>query len=131
MTSPPFLRGHHTYVPYAHDFLESTVEAAIDDEVHDAVEDEEQVIDGQHANEPHGRPEIVTPSRLKQPQHWSKAMRNSIDCTARRRHVPPQMACHQTIYAQTPNNFHSDASVSHAHAMKKKGLSAISIINCT
>ena len=38
------------------DLLEAAVEAAVDDEVHDAVEDEEQVVDGEHADEPHGRP---------------------------------------------------------------------------
>ena len=38
---------------------EALVEAAVDDEVHDAIEDEEQVVHGQHAQEPHGRTEKI------------------------------------------------------------------------
>ena len=38
--------------------LESVVEAAVDDEVHDAVEDEKQVVDGRGAEEPDGRHEV-------------------------------------------------------------------------
>ena len=36
--------------PAANDLLESAVEAAVDDEVHDAVEDEEQVVHRRHAH---------------------------------------------------------------------------------
>ena len=41
------------------DPLEALVEAAVDDKVHDAVEHEEEVVDGGHAHEPDGRPEVV------------------------------------------------------------------------
>ncbi len=36
--------------------LEAVVEAAVDDEVHDTIEDEQQVVDRRGAHEPHGRP---------------------------------------------------------------------------
>lgn len=42
-----------------YDPLEALVEEAVDEEVHDAVEDEEEVVDGSHAHEPDGRPEVV------------------------------------------------------------------------
>ena len=41
--------------PAANSRHEALVEAAVDDEVHDAVEDEEEVVHRQHAQEPHGR----------------------------------------------------------------------------
>ena len=45
-----------------HDPLEAVVEGAVDDEVHDAVEHEEEVVDRRRADEPDGREEGVAAS---------------------------------------------------------------------
>ena len=41
------------------DPAEALVEEAVDDEVHDGVEHQQQVVDRGHAHEPHGGPETV------------------------------------------------------------------------